>query len=73
MGERKTNFLESLWDGMKKKIEEKKAKEQGVQGKEQAKDEAIDLDQVEKIVTKMKKKYSKLWKSFLSQVIHMCG
>ena len=44
-------------ENLKKKIEEKKAKEQGVQGKEQAKDEAIDLDQVEKIVTKMKKKY----------------
>src|SRR3989344_3224892 len=44
-------------ENLKKKIEEKKAKEQGVQGKEQAKDEAIDIDQVEKIVTKMKKKY----------------
>ncbi len=29
MGERKPNFLESLWDGMKKKIEEKKMDSKG--------------------------------------------
>ena len=44
-------------ENLKKKIEEKKAREQASLGKEGATEESIDIDQVEKIVSKMKKKY----------------
>ena len=44
-------------DNLKKKIEEKKKAEPAVAGKEVQKEEPVDIDQVEKIVSKMKKKY----------------
>jgi flagellar protein FlaJ len=44
-------------ENLRKKIEEKKASEQATAAKQSGKDESIDIDQVEKIVSKMKKKY----------------